>query len=731
MKKFISITISLILIFLISTISFLSIKGHETHRFNKLISEEISKIEPNLKVDLKTIKIKIDLKKFSLFFSTLNPAVSYQGVNLPIEQSKIYINFVAIFKSKANISRIKIKVNELKIEEIKKIAIRIKPSNFKSFLLNNVSSGTMQSEIDLDFDANFNSTIHKISGSIKNTNFKIFDDIIIVNTKFNFIADNNLVLLNSISANIKSIPVSNGSIKINRQNGILVEGSLSTKIMVSNDDIKKILPNLKNSNILKNKVKINGNIIHKFNINLSRTLELKNYNYNFNGNISEAKLDLTQSLNSNFLNNPIEKISFNKTLIKFDSTKDKKNKLFLEGNYSFNQNNEFYKYRLESNFSKALTEHDLNLNFNEQVFIDILNYKKISKNIASIDTKFNISKNKINFKKFNYKEGDSTISLSNLVINKNKIVKLNNLKVKTFKKGKENNNFNLAMNNKIIIKGKQFDGSNLIKKINKESKSNIFEKINNDIEINIENITTTLSIPINKFNLIGKIKKGKFVKILSKSEFPENKYLDISLVKTKNSAAKVLEIYSDLPKVILADFSFFNGIEGGSMIFKSIVDEKKSESKLVINNFRVKNAPGFAKLLALADFGGMVDLLSGDGLSFDTLEINLDDNKKVLSIKEIYAVGPSISILMDGYKENKSGLVSLRGTMVPAKNLNKFISKIPVLGDILIPKEVGEGLFGVSFKMKGLPGAIKTSVNPLKTLTPRFITKILEKKKKD
>ena len=67
----------------------------------------------------------------------------------------------------------------------------------------------------------------------------------------------------------------------------------------------------------------------------------------------------------------------------------------------------------------------------------------------------------------------------------------------------------------------------------------------------------------------------------------------------------------------------------------------------------------------------------------------------------MYALGPSVSILMDGYLENKTGLVSLRGTMVPAKTLNKVLSKIPVIGDILIPKEIGEGLFGVSFKMKG------------------------------
>ena len=85
---------------------------------------------------------------------------------------------------------------------------------------------------------------------------------------------------------------------------------------------------------------------------------------------------------------------------------------------------------------------------------------------------------------------------------------------------------------------------------------------------------------------------------------------------------------------------------------------------------------------------------------------------------------------MDGYVETKTGLVSLRGTMVPAKTLNKFLSKLPIVGDILIPKEIGEGLFGISFKMKGTPGKIKTTVNPIKTLTPRFIKKSLKKTKK-
>ena len=99
---------------------------------------------------------------------------------------------------------------------------------------------------------------------------------------------------------------------------------------------------------------------------------------------------------------------------------------------------------------------------------------------------------------------------------------------------------------------------------------------------------------------------------------------------------------------------------------------------------------------------------------------------KLITIDEIYSIGPAISILINGYIENKE-LVSLRGTLVPATTINRTISSIPILGDILIGKKVGEGVFGVSFKIKGPPKNLKTTVNPIKTLTPRFITRTLEK----
>ena len=85
---------------------------------------------------------------------------------------------------------------------------------------------------------------------------------------------------------------------------------------------------------------------------------------------------------------------------------------------------------------------------------------------------------------------------------------------------------------------------------------------------------------------------------------------------------------------------------------------------------------------------------------------------------------------MEGYIQLNE-LISLRGTLVPATTINKVIGKIKGIGNILGGKKKGEGVFGVSFKIKGSPKNLKTTVNPIKTLTPRFITRTLEKIKKE
>ena len=293
---------------------------------------------------------------------------------------------------------------------------------------------------------------------------------------------------------------------------------------------------------------------------------------------------------------------------------------------------------------------------------------------------------------------------------------------------KKNNDFIITSGKKISIKGSDFDAINFSKAFNQKQDNNIIKNINKEIEIDLDNITVPLSKKLKDFKLIGKIEKGEFTKISSKGSFGNGNFLDISMKNNVENKKKYLEIYSDVATPLLTEYSFFKGLTDGNLLFSSIIDNSVTVSKLKIEKFKVINAPAMVKLLSLADLGGLADLAEGEGLSFDVLEINMIKTKDLLKFNEILAHGPSVSVLMEGYQN--PNITSLKGTLIPAKNLNKLISKIPVIGNIVIPKEVGEGLFGISFRMKGPPGKIKTTINPIKTITPRFIQKILNQNKK-
>ena len=161
-------------------------------------------------------------------------------------------------------------------------------------------------------------------------------------------------------------------------------------------------------------------------------------------------------------------------------------------------------------------------------------------------------------------------------------------------------------------------------------------------------------------------------------------------------------------------------------MYESYESEGKTKSNLKINDFKVKEVPVLAKLLTLASLQGIADLLTGEGIRFTDFEMDYVTLGNTTNINELYAIGPAISLMMEGYII-KDELTSLKGTLVPATTVNKTISKIPMLGDILVGKKIGEGVFGVSFKIKGPPKKLKSTVNPIKTLTPRFITRTLEK----
>ena len=718
MKKIITSLTILIFIFVISLILILSTIGFETNKFNKLISNKVYQ-KNNINLDLDTIKFKIDLKELSLFLETQNPTISFKEIIIPVQNLKVYIDFLSLRKSKPEISKISIDLEEIDIIQLNQLSKFIKPSNLKSFLNNKIKKGKLISEIDFFFSDQGELKNFIAKGLVKDIEAKINDQLSFTDTKLSFFADKSDILIKNIFGTLGDVKIFDGDIKINLENGIKLVSNFNSKLNLDEKFSSKYSKLLNRFDILKSIKNLSANFNNNISIDLDNTYKIKNYNYNISGKIEKSKFELAKQFKNKFITDKFKTIYFSD--LQFKSLFSPQNIYFNgTGKYSLN-NLDFLKVNLSNNFDKNFANFKLNFDYKDDFELNLINYKKPSNSIANVFLDFEKRKDEIKINQINFKEANYLIKINGIKIKKNDFISFEDAKIVT-----PNNNFIIYSKKKIIVKGEKFDATNLAKFFKEQNNENKYQELNSNIEIEFKNMKLPMSEVIQNFRLIGEIKKGKFVKISSKGDFGGGNYLDISMKKDKESNKKYLEIYSDLPQPLLAEYSFFSGLSGGKLLFTSIIENSKSNSKLKVENFRVINAPGVIKLLSLADLRGLADIVEGDGLSFDILEINMEKNDNFLKLNEILALGPSMSVLMEGYQD-KNGLTSLRGTLVPAKTLNRMISRIPIIGNIVIPKEVGEGLFGISFKMKGPEGNIKTTINPIKTLTPRFIQKIIER----
>ncbi len=708
--------------------SLLTIKGYETDRFNKLVEKKIKENYSLVKIDIKKIKFKLDLKKFNLYLETKEPALTYKNIEVPIKKIKVYLDFVSLIKTNPKLTKVNLETKELSADQLKKIIVKTKPSNLNSLINNKIKKGKIKTNLEIYFDERSVLKNFIAKGEVREVELYLSKNLKSKKTSFNFFADNSDILIKNIQSQIDGIEIKKGNLQIVKEKKIILKSDFLTSVKLNDKNIHLASSLFKRNKFINKKTIFEAELHNFVNITFDETLKVIDYDIKNKGDINKMYIESNNYIESQFLEKKINKIFIKKAKTNSVLGTKIKDNINISGKYSFDDSI-FQNFDFTNTFSKKISEIELQFDLIEKFNFNLINYNKDYKKKANIFVNFLAKKNSFIIKKLDFKERNNSIYAESIVFKNDNLSSIKKLKVKTYDKDKIKNDFNLQIGKNILIEGNSYDANNLNKLLDQKSNSDNLKELTKNIEINFKNIDTSLSNKIKNFRLLGSLEKGKFVKITSKGDFGNNKFLDISMKNDKKNKRKFLEIYSDLPQPLLSEYSFFKGLSDGVLTYNSIIEDETSTSKLIIDNFKVINAPGVVKLLSLADFGGLADLAEGEGLSFSKMEIKLSTSKNLVKIDELYAVGPSISVLMEGYKEI-SGLTSLRGTLVPAKNLNKFLSKIPVLGEIIIPKEVGEGLFGVSFKMKGMPDNIKTTINPIKTLTPRFITKALEKNKK-
>ena len=436
MKKTLYTLISIFIILISIGIFYLSFIGLETSKFNNIISSEIKKKDSAITIELKKILIKFDLKEFQIYLSTSKPLITYQNIDIPIEEVNIYSKIIPLLKSKVEISQANFVIKNFELKQIQTAALRIKPSNFKTYLLNNLKQGKLNELVGIiSLNNNYEIIDYKFNGSIEGVDVLLPKSHIVKDLNLNFAADKNLVLLNSINASYNGLKILNGSINLENKDEIFIKGKFDSKFNFNEQDINSLI---KNKFFLENKIIAKGNLVHDFNLNLDQNYKLIKYDYILNGNIEESKINFNKSLKNQFLKKEIKTIQFTKTKIDAQINNKNENKLILDGLYNADEG-DFNKFKIESELNNK--NYVVDFDISENISIDFLNYTSDKNSKINVKSHFNFNNNVTNFKSISIHEGSNSIDINGLSINdKFEIKNLASVSVITFNEKKENNN---------------------------------------------------------------------------------------------------------------------------------------------------------------------------------------------------------------------------------------------------------------------------------------------------
>ena len=732
-KNFLKILILILILFLLF-IGYFAYFGFTTSKFNLIIKDQIKKQNSDLDIDLKKVKLHLDLKNISIKIKTKNPKIILNNSdNIELKEISSNILISSYLQNKFAAENLSIKSKNNEISSYINF-YRLTNNSLQLILLNKfVKSGMAQINVELNFDDSGRiKNNYNLTGKISNAELRIPNNKNIKELNVNFVIKDNDYKFEKILFKFNKINFNSEFLNIQQKNDkFFVKGNLKNKKNKINSDIILLIfnNNLESFDFSNSKFDSTS----EFSFDLSKKFKIRNLKVDSKLNLDKLILKYDLYKIKNYIKNYKSLINLKENKIHINYSEEK---VLIDGSSEFSIDENFenlIQFQIEKSKNIMNFETFLNLDSLDLIFNDIA-YKKIKNEKATLQIKGFKNKKKLFFKNINFKENNNKIEINNLEINNNKILNIDKIRFDYLTKNNFKNQITLVKNDgnyKLI--GQSFDSIQLIENIsNSEADKNFFERfknLNSKIKIAISEVKLDDKITVSNLNGNLEVKNSKIFDLNLNSNFSNNEKLFVS-VKTQKDNSIVTSFYSDRAKPFVKKYKFIKGFEGGNLDFSSTKVNNTSKSKLIIDNFKVQEIPVLAKILTLASLQGIADLLTGEGVRFTDFEMIYSNKGSLITIDEIYAIGPAISIMMKGYVERKK-LVSLRGTLVPATTINRTISSIPLIGDLLVGKKVGEGVFGVSFKIKGSPKDLKTKVNPIKTLTPRFITRTLEKIKKN
>ncbi len=227
---------------------------------------------------------------------------------------------------------------------------------------------------------------------------------------------------------------------------------------------------------------------------------------------------------------------------------------------------------------------------------------------------------------------------------------------------------------------------------------------------------------INKIGVDEMHLVGNFKPTSGKSSAKERPYLKLDYVP-RVGKEYLLQVDSNDAGSALKFLRVYDYFKGGTLS----VEAKRGADKTMIGhakarNFKLIKTGVFTKLLTLASFTGIVDMLSGEGITFTHFDAPFEYNGERLILSKARAFGNVLGISGSGSYDEVQKMFDFKGMIAPAYGLNSLLGKIPLVGSLLSGRD--GTIFAVNYQITGPLSDPDISINPLSALSPNSLKEL-------
>lgn len=200
----------------------------------------------------------------------------------------------------------------------------------------------------------------------------------------------------------------------------------------------------------------------------------------------------------------------------------------------------------------------------------------------------------------------------------------------------------------------------------------------------------------------------------------------VSVTTNNSSGSRATSVAFNDMGTLLRFLNIYPNIEGGEGVLVLDTDTAANvdRGQFSVRNFAIVDEDNVAQILGNHSESRQL-IARQNKLSFRSGQVDFVRRSDRVEVSEAVLSGDMVGGTMRGFVYTDRGQYDLTGTYVPLFGLNNAFQKLPIFGPLLGGRD-GEGLFGVTFAVRGPLDKPNFIVNPLSALVPGAFRTLFE-----